>query len=142
MLNSFNFKVIAVTVMLGALSAAGSVVASPIVRIDGSSTVYPIVEAVAEDFQIAKRGAVRVTVGISGTGGGFRKFCRDETDIVSASRPITQHERDACKAVGVQYIEMPVAFDALTVVVNPRNNWIKSITVEELKKFWFTREIM
>lgn len=137
MLNSFNFKAVVVTTLLGVcVIAAGTVVASPTVRIDGSSTVYPIVEAVAEDFQIAKRGAVRVTVGISGTGGGFRKFCRDETDIVSASRPITQHERDACKAVGVQYIEMPVAFDALTVVVNPRNTWSKTITVEELKKFW------
>ena len=137
MLNSFNFKAGVVSTMLGlCLIATGAAIASPTVRIDGSSTVYPIVEAVAEDFQIAKRGAVRVTVGISGTGGGFRKFCRDETDIVSASRPITQHERDACKTVGVQYIEMPVAFDALTVVVNPRNNWSKQITVEELKKFW------
>lgn len=136
MLNSFNFKAIVVTVMLGAFSAASSVVANPTVRIDGSSTVYPIAEAVAEDFQIAKRGAVRVTVGISGTGGGFRRFCRGEVDIVNASRPITQHERDACKATGVQYIEMPVAFDALTVVVNPRNTWSKTITVDELKKFW------
>ena len=136
MLNSFNFRVIAVTVMLGALSAAGSVVANPTVRIDGSSTVYPIAEAVAEDFQIARRGAVRVTVGISGTGGGFRRFCRGEADIVNASRPITPHERQACKATGVQYIEMPVAIDALTVVVNPRNTWSKTITVEELKKFW------
>ena len=136
MLNSFNFRVITVTVMLGALSAAGSVVANPTVRIDGSSTVYPIAEAVAEDFQIARRGAVRVTVGISGTGGGFRRFCRGEADIVNASRPITQLEREACKATGVQYIEMPIAFDALTVVVNPRNTWSKTITVEELKKFW------
>lgn len=137
MLNSFNYKAIVVTVMLGVcVSAASTVVASPTVKVDGSSTVYPIAEAVAEDFQIAKRGAVRVTVGISGTGGGFRRFCRGEADIVNASRPITQLEREACKSTGVQYIEMPIAFDALTVVVNPRNTWSKTITVEELKKFW------
>lgn len=110
--------------------------ASPIVRIDGSSTVYPIIEAVAEDFQIARRGAVRVTVGISGTGGGFKKFCRGELDVVNASRPITQLEMDACKKAGVQYIEMPIAIDALTVVINPRNTWSKTMTVDELKQFW------
>jgi len=109
---------------------------NPIVRIDGSSTVYPIIEAVAEDFQIAKRGSVRVTVGISGTGGGFKKFCRDELDIVNASRPITELEMEICKKAGVQYIEMPIAIDALTVVVNPRNNWSKTMTVDELKQFW------
>ncbi|WP_256250803.1 PstS family phosphate ABC transporter substrate-binding protein [Nitrosomonas sp. Nm51] len=110
--------------------------ASPIIRIDGSSTVYPIIEAVAEDFQIAKRGAVRVTVGISGTGGGFKKFCRGELDIVNASRPITELEMDACKKAGVQYIEMPIAIDALTVVINPRNTWSRTMTVKELKRFW------
>ena len=137
MLTLFNFKVtFAVTMLSLFVGTLGTVVASPIIRIDGSSTVYPIAEAVAEDFQIAKRRAVRVTVGISGTGGGFRRFCRGEADIVNASRPITQHERDECKATGVQYIEMPIAFDALTVVVNPRNTWSKTITVEELKKFW------
>ena len=137
MLNSFNFKAIVVTTIFGVcVSAAGIVFANSTVRIDGSSTVYPIAEAVAEDFQIAKRRAVRVTVGISGTGGGFRRLCRGEADIVNASRPITQLEREACKATGVQYIEMPIAFDALTVVVNPRNTWSKTITVEELKKFW------
>jgi len=113
-----------------------NVQASPIVRIDGSSTVYPIVEAVAEDFQIAKRGSVRVTVGISGTGGGFKKFCRGELDVVNASRPITQLEMQTCKKAGIQYIEMPVAIDALTVVINPKNNWSKSMTVDELKQFW------
>ncbi|MDR4517079.1 MAG: PstS family phosphate ABC transporter substrate-binding protein [Nitrosomonas sp.] len=113
-----------------------NVSASPIVRIDGSSTVYPIIEAVAEDFQIAKRGAVRVTVGISGTGGGFKKFCRGELDVVNASRPITQLEMEACKKAGVQYIEMPIAIDALTVVINPRNTWSKTMTVDELKQFW------
>lgn len=110
--------------------------AAGMVKIDGSSTVFPITEAVAEDFQNAQRGATRVTVGISGTGGGFKKFCRGETDIVNASRPILQKEMEDCKKAGVQYVEMPVAFDALTVVVNPKNNWIKSITVAELKKMW------
>lgn len=105
-----------------------------IVRIDGSSTVYPITEAVAEEFQKAKR--VKVTVGISGTGGGFKKFCRGETDISEASRPILAKEMELCKAAGIDYIELPVAYDALTVVVNPKNSFIKSFTVEELKKLW------
>lgn len=86
-----------------------------IVKIDGSSTVYPITEAVAEEFQKAKKNAVKVTVGISGTGGGFKKFCRDETDLSNASRPITAKEMEDCKAAGVNYVEMPVAYDALTV---------------------------
>lgn len=116
--------------------AAGVAQAAALVKIDGSSTVFPITEAVAEDFQKAKRGAVNVTVGISGTGGGFKKFCRGQTDIVNASRPILKKEMDECKAAGVQYVEMPVAFDALTVVVNPKNDWSKTITVEELKKIW------
>jgi phosphate transport system substrate-binding protein len=107
-----------------------------IVKIDGSSTVYPITEAVAEEFQKSKKGAIKVTVGISGTGGGFKKFCRGETDISEASRPILQKEIDACKEAGIQFIELPVAYDALTVVINPKNDWIKSLTVEELNKMW------
>jgi len=118
-----------------ALLAAGTA-AARIVKIDGSSTVYPIIEGVAEDFQKMKKNAVKVTVGISGTGGGFKKFCRGETDISNASRPILQKEMDDCKAAGVEYIELPVAFDALTVVVNPKNAWLKQATVEELKKLW------
>lgn len=136
MLNSFRFSAFAALTLLSAAITTGTVNASPIVKIDGSSTVFPITEAVAEDFQIAKRGAVRVTVGISGTGGGFKKFCRNEIDIVNASRPITSTEMEACKKEGVQYIEMPIAFDALTVVVNPQNTWSKTITTEELKKIW------
>ncbi|MBA3754761.1 MAG: PstS family phosphate ABC transporter substrate-binding protein [Nitrosomonas sp.] len=136
MLNSFRFRAFAAAMLLSASMTAGTVNASPIVKIDGSSTVFPITEAVAEDFQIAKRGAIRVTVGISGTGGGFKKFCRNEIDIVNASRPITPIEMEACKQEGVQYIEMPIAFDALTIVVNPKNTWSKTITVEELKKIW------
>ena len=95
-----------------------------IVKIDGSSTVFPITEAVAEEFQIQKRGKVRVTVGISGTGGGFKKFCRGETDIADASRPILKAEMEACAQAGIKYIELPIAYDALTVVVNPQNNWV------------------
>ena len=95
MLNSFNTRALVLAMLVSAAITIGSVHASPIVKIDGSSTVFPITEAVAEDFQKAKRGAVRVTVGISGTGGGFRKFCRNEIDIVNASRPITPTEMEA-----------------------------------------------
>jgi phosphate transport system substrate-binding protein len=124
------------------LCSAIGVVMSPVhaqvqlVKIDGSSTVYPATEAVAEEFQKAKKGAVNVTVGISGTGGGFKKFCRGETDISDASRPILKEEMELCKQNGIQYIELPICFDALTIAVNPKNDWVKSITVAELKKIW------
>jgi len=122
------------------LTAAALAVAAPvhaqIVKIDGSSTVFPITEAVAEEFQKAKKGAVKVTVGISGTGGGFKKFCRGETDISDASRPILQKEMADCKAAGIEYYELPVAFDALTVVINPKNSFIRQLTVAEMKKMW------
>lgn len=107
-----------------------------LVKIDGSSTVFPITEAVAEDFQRSTKGKVKVTVGISGTGGGFKKFCRGETDISDASRPILKSEMEACKAAGVQYYELPIAYDALTVVVNPQNEWIKMLTPADLRKMW------
>ncbi|WP_244859758.1 PstS family phosphate ABC transporter substrate-binding protein [Nitrosospira sp. NRS527] len=123
-------------VFAGLISINGIAGADAIVKIDGSSTVYPITEAVAEDFQKDTKGAVKVTVGISGTGGGFKKFCRGETDIVNASRPILKKEMDDCKKTGIQYVEMPIAFDALTVVVNPKNGWSNTITVAELKKIW------
>jgi phosphate transport system substrate-binding protein len=116
--------------------AAAPVASAQIVKVDGSSTVFPITEAVAEEFQKAKKGAVKVTVGISGTGGGFKKFCRGETDISNASRPILKKEMDDCKAAGIEYYELPVAFDALTVVVNPKNPFIKQLTVAEMKKMW------
>ncbi len=118
-----------------ALTSAGAF-AQALVKIDGSSTVYPVTEAVAEDFQKAKKNSVKVTVGISGTGGGFKKFCRGEIDISDASRPILAKEMEACKAAGIKYIELPVAFDALTVVINPKNTWIKQLTVAELKMMW------
>lgn len=124
-----------ITMLLLAGFASGYAnAADKIIKIDGSSTVYPITEAMAEEFQKAQK--VKVTVGESGTGGGFKKFCRGETDISDASRPITQKEIDACKEGGVQYIELPVAYDALTVVVNSKNDWVKSLSVEDLKKIW------
>ena len=107
-----------------------------LVKVDGSSTVFPITEAVAEEFQKETRGSVRVTVGISGTGGGFKKFCRGETDVQDASRPISASEMEACRANGIQYYELPVAFDALTLAVSPQATWIDAVTVEELKKIW------
>ncbi|MBL8271797.1 PstS family phosphate ABC transporter substrate-binding protein [Steroidobacter sp.] len=110
--------------------------AQSVIKIDGSSTVFPIAEAVAEEFQISKKGKVRVTVGIAGTGGGFKRFCRGETDISNASRPILKEEMELCKAAGIKYLELPVAFDALTVVVNPANTFVKSLTVADLKKMW------
>jgi len=121
-------------IISAAFTVQPTVAAEKIIKIDGSSTVYPITEAIAEEFQIKTK--TKVTVGESGTGGGFKKFCRGETDISNASRPILQKEMDACKEAGIQYIELPVAFDGLTVVVNDKNNWAKSITVEELKKIW------
>jgi len=121
-----------------ALSAVAGLVHAdvPLVKVDGSSTVYPITEAVAEDFQKSKKNGVRVTVGISGTGGGFKKFCRGETDISDASRPITKQEIADCKAAGVEFMEFPVAYDALTVVISTKNDWAKTMTVAELKAIW------
>jgi phosphate transport system substrate-binding protein len=126
-------NLIAVAALLGAAPLAAQ---QRLLKIDGSSTVYPITEAVAEEFQKAKRQAVQVTVGISGTGGGFKKFCRGEIDISDASRPILKKEMEDCKASGIEYFELPVAFDALTVVVNPKNRFIQQLSVSELKKMW------
>lgn len=111
----------------GALSGA--------VQIDGSSTVYPITEAVAEEFQREHR-ETRVTVGVSGTGGGFKRFCAGETDISDASRPIKESEAEACEAAGVSYEEIRVAWDGIAVVVNPANDFAQCLTVDELKRIW------
>ena len=111
-----------------------AIAAVDIVKIDGSSTVYPITEAVAEEFQIET--GIKVTVGVSGTGGGFKKFCRGDTVISNASRPIKPKEIEKCKAAGIDFIEIPVAYDAITIVVNKRNDWAKEMTPEELKKAW------
>ena len=128
-------KKLGVAVIVATAFASGyASAADKVIKIDGSSTVYPITEAMAEEFQKVQK--VKVTVGESGTGGGFKKFCRGETDISDASRPILQKEIDACKEAGIQYIELAVAYDALTVVVNPKNDWVKSLSVDELKKMW------
>jgi len=108
---------------------------SNVVLIDGSSTVFPISEAMAEEFMADNRGT-QVTVGVSGTGGGFKKFCAGEIDVTGASRPIKQEEKDACAAAGIEYIEVPVATDALTVVVNNENTWAETMTPEQLKMLW------
>jgi phosphate transport system substrate-binding protein len=105
------------------------------IKVDGSSTVFPISEAVAEEFQKANQGA-RVTVGTSGTGGGFQKFCRGETDISNASRPISKSELTACSGAGINFIELPVAYDGIAIVTNPKAEWINDITVAELKTLW------
>jgi phosphate transport system substrate-binding protein len=117
------------------LLAAPTVHAANIIEVDGSSTVYPITEAVAEEYQVQVGGA-RVTVGISGTGGGFKRFCRGEIDIADASRPILKEEMVACAQAGVKYYELPVAYDALTVVVSKDNAFVDQLTVPELKTMW------
>ena len=131
MKKSLAFMVFAVS-----LAVLPRIARAQIIQIDGSSTVFPITEAVSEEFQKAKKGKVKVTVGIAGTGGGFKKFCRGETDISDASRPILKQEMEACKGSGIAYFELPIAYDALTVIVNPKNDWVKSLTVADLKKMW------
>ena len=128
------------TIASAALIAALAIVAlgcsrPPILKVDGSSTVFPITEAMAEEFQKENSNS-RVTVGISGTGGGFKRFCNGETAITNASRPIKPTEVAACNANGVEYIELPVAFDGLSVVVHPDNDWVDLLTVEELEEIW------
>lgn len=105
------------------------------IAIDGSSTVFPITEAIAEEFN-GTYPEVRVPIGVSGTGGGFKKFIAGETDISNASRPIKDEEAQAAAANGIEYIEMTIAYDGLSVLVNPANDWVESLTVEELKMMW------
>lgn len=105
------------------------------IKIDGSSTVFPATQAVAEEFN-AKNKDVKISVSVSGTGGGFKKFCAKEIDISNASRPIEQGEIDSCKTGGVEFIEIPVAYDGLTVVINKGNTWATKLTVDELKAMW------
>jgi phosphate transport system substrate-binding protein len=128
-------KIIMVTVILSALCVLRCFAASELIKIDGSSTVFPITEAVSEEFQISGGGA-KVMVGIAGTGGGFKRFCRGETDISNASRPIKAKEIDACKEGNIKYIEIPIAYDGLAVVVNPKNTWVDHLTTSELKTIW------
>jgi phosphate transport system substrate-binding protein len=130
MFKSATLLAVALLLTVGAASAQNK-----IITVDGSSTVFPITEAMAEEFQKINKGT-KVTVGIGGTGGGFKKFCRGEIDISDASRPIRDVEREECKKNNVEYIELPVALDALTVMVNPKNDWVKEMTVADLKKIW------
>lgn len=135
-MQSKSAHVLGIAMVLSAALNSQAVIAADdrIVKIDGSSTVYPVTEAVAEEFQIATK--TKVTVGVSGSGGGFKKFCRGETDISNASRPILENEINDCKANGIEFVELPVAFDALTVVINPKNAFASKMTVAELKKMW------
>lgn len=119
----------------GAAGGSGSS-SGGIIKVDGSSTVFPASQIIAETFQESVKGQTHVTVGISGTGGGFKKFCRGEIDIADASRPILADEIAIAKQNGIEFIELPICYDALTVVVNPQATWVDSITVEELKKIW------
>ncbi len=133
----YTFDRLNIMFLLGiCMSTLGIANAQSTINTDGSSTVYPITKAVADKFQIAKKNAVNVTVNISGSGGGFNKFCRGEIDIVNASRPILKSEMKDCKNSRIQYVEIPIAFDALTVAVNPGNNWGATMTIAELKKIW------
>src|SRR6187401_1737310 len=121
----------------GSSESAASNAAPAVIQLDGSSTVFPISEAVAEEFQKAEKGT-RVTVGIAGTGGGFQKFCRGETDINDASRPISPSEVEACRKTGIAYIELPIAYDGIAIAVNPKNTWVDTITTAELRTIWAT----
>ncbi|MDA0263432.1 MAG: PstS family phosphate ABC transporter substrate-binding protein [Chloroflexi bacterium] len=109
---------------------------SGLIQIDGSSTVFPISEAVAEEFGLLTGGDVRVLVGVSGTGGGFKKFCNGETEISNASRPIKAKEVEACAEKGIDFIELPVAIDGLSVMVNPENEFVNCVTLDELHVMW------
>ena len=119
---------------LSVLIISTTYVPAQVIKVDGSSTVFPITEGIAEDFQKTTRH--KVTVGISGTGGGFKKFCRGEIDIQNASRPILQQEIDSCAQAGIKYFELPVAFDALTVIIHPQNTWAQQLTLAQLRRMW------
>ncbi|WP_420632949.1 PstS family phosphate ABC transporter substrate-binding protein [Candidatus Palauibacter sp.] len=129
-------------VFVAALSLAGCDEAgheeglSGLIELDGSSTVFPISQAMAEEFQIAHGRTVRVSVGVSGTGGGFQRFCNGETDISNASRPINETEAASCAAEGIAPLELQIAWDGLTVVAHPSNDWVGCMTVAELRRIW------
>lgn len=128
-------SLLAAFVMSSIFSATVSAAETKLIKIDGSSTVYPITEAMAEEFQAQQKGAVKITAAFSGTGGGFKKFCRNEIEVSGASRPISQSEVENCRKANIKFYELPVAYDATVVIVHPSNK-ISEITVEELKKMW------
>lgn len=137
-----NFNILIIFALLISISACKSDKANKeenklqgTVKIDGSSTVYPVTEAVAEEFK-SEFPDVQVTIGVSGTGGGFKKFGRGETDISNASRPIKEKEAADCEANNIKYIGLEVAYDGMAVVINPENDWATDIKVEELRKLW------
>jgi phosphate transport system substrate-binding protein len=132
-MHRFRLSMSVCALLLTACGSGGKA-GEEVIAVDGSSTVYPITEAVAEEFQ--KTGKGRVTIGVSGTGGGFKKFCKGEIALTGASRPIKPTEVDACKSGGVEYIELPVAYDGIAIVVHPSNDWATTMTVEELSKLW------
>ena len=127
-------KYAGIVLLAGVVSSVHAQVGSSI-KVDGSSTVFPIAEAVVEEFR-ATNSKVNVTIGISGTGGGFKKFLAGEIDVVNASRPIKEAEMATAASKGIEFVELPIAYDALSIVVNPANTWAKSITVKELAKMW------
>ena len=133
-----SFKVLGVATMVATIGLS-SVVAkaqSSVIAIDGSSTVFPITEAMAEEFTTSVDSSVNITVGVSGTGGGFKKFCAGETVISDASRPIKDSEKELCAANGINYEQIPVAIDAITVVINPNNDWAMTLSTDDLVKIW------
>ena len=135
-MNRFFLTASAASIALAASISHSSAQDVPTVLVDGSSTVFPISEAMAEEFQSQQGGKIRVTVGSSGTGGGFKKFCRGETDLTGASRPITNEEKELCAQNNVEFIEMPIAIDALANIIHPSNEFAACMTVEQLKKLW------
>ncbi|WP_424103408.1 PstS family phosphate ABC transporter substrate-binding protein [Moorena producens] len=129
------FSIALITSLAVGITSCGGSTPTAQVKVDGSSTVFPISEAMAEEFQKANP-EIQVTVGVSGTGGGFKKFCAGETDISNGSRPIKESEIELCKKGGIEYIELPIAFDGLSVVVHKENNFASCLKTSELKKMW------
>lgn len=131
----FAYSMSLSAIVAGVAACGSPDTAASDILVDGSSTVFPISEGMAEEFMAANPGT-RVTVGVSGSGGGFSKFCAGETDISNASRPIKQEEIDACAEAGIEFVELPIAFDGITVVVNPENDWAQCLTPDQLNTMW------
>lgn len=127
-------RALSLSTALLALATAMPAIAQDAIQVDGSSTVFPVSEAFAEEFQAATGN--RVVVGVSGTGGGFQKFCRGEISFAGASRPIRTSEMEACAAAGIEYVELPIAIDALAVVINPANTFAQCLSIAELNTMW------